>query len=247
MTRRVADIGVVGGVAVLGCVAILAHLPTPVTVVLGLGLFAAPGYLWSCVLPTRGMAGLERVCLAVGITLMVPVFGGLALYAIGIPLHTVSWAGLLATVTLAGIVVLTFQRMRTRPPASHQWDWRRRLSVRDFLAFGAAIVIVIGAVGLAVIGIHVQKYPGYTQLWMSPLDGRLVTASLGVTNQQGTTMHYRLVLLDKGHVSASWNLTLGNGRTWKRTVPFSNRYSIAAKLYLLPDLSEPYRNVTNGE
>jgi hypothetical protein len=248
MTRRVIDIGVVGGVAVLGCVAVLAHLPTPVTVVLGIGLFAAPGYLWSNVLLSRSMTSLERVCVATGITLMVPIFGGLALYATGIPLRTVSWVSLLAAVTLVGIVVLTIQRMTTtQPPVSRQADWRRRLSVRDIISFGAAAVVVAGAVALAVIGADVQKYPGYTQLWLSPRKAGLATASLGITNQQGKTTRYRVVLLDKGHVSAVWNLTLGSGQTWQRTVPYTNRYSIAAKLYRLPDMSKPYRNVTNGD
>ena len=39
----------------------------------------------------------------------------------------------------------------------------------------------------------------------------------------------------------------GDGQTWQHTIPFSDRYSIAANLYRLPDLAHPYRNVTNGD
>jgi hypothetical protein len=103
------------------------------------------------------------------------------------------------------------------------------------------------AVGIAVYSANAQRYPGYNQLWLSPLRNNPVSASLGVTNQQGSTTQYRLVLLRKGRVSATWNLTLTDGQTWQHTISFTDRYSIAANLYRLPDLGHPYRNVDNGE
>jgi hypothetical protein len=247
MRHNHADVAVAGGIAILGYAAAMANLPAAVMIVLGIGLFAAPGYVWSEVLLSPRVTGLERIAVATGLALMTPIFGGLVLYAAGIPLRRTSWTGLLAVVTLVGVMALTIQRWKTELPASARQAPAGRHPAWHAAAFGAAAVITIGAVALAVAGAEAQKYPGYTQLWMSPLQQEPLAASLGVTNQQGSTMQYRLVLLRKGQVSATWNLTLASGQTWQRTITFTDKYSVVADLYRLPDLSHPYRNVTNGD
>jgi hypothetical protein len=215
-------------------------------IVFGIGLFAAPGYVWSDVFLSPGATALERIGVATGLALIVPILGGLALFAAGIPLHRASWVGLLAGITIVGAAVMAIQRRAAEPSVPSQRAKRGRLAVWHAVAFGAATAIAVGAVALAVVSADTQKYPGYTQLSLSPLQDKPVTASLGVTNQQGSTLQYRLVLLRKGRVSASWNFTLADGQTWRRTIPFTDKYLIAADLYRLPDLSHPYRNVGNG-
>jgi hypothetical protein len=247
MHRNYADIAVTIAVAILGYAALFAHLPTSVVIVLGIGLFIAPGYVWSEVFLSPSVQGLERAAVAVGLALMVPVLGGLALYAIKIPLHRAAWTDLLAGLTLVGALVVLATRRRTDQQGARLQTEKRRWSAWHAVNFGAAAAIAAVAVGLTIFSANVQKYPGYTQLWLSPLRNNPVSASLGVTNQQGSTTRYRLVLLRKGRVNSTWNLTLTNGQTWQRTISFTDRYSIAADLYRLPDLSHPYRNVDNGE
>ena len=72
-------------------------------------------------------------------------------------------------------------------------------------------------------------------------------ASLGVTNNQGVAEQYQLKLLTKGKVTATWIFTLSNGQSWTHTVAYTTAYPIAANLYLLPNISTPYRQVHNGE
>ena len=248
MRRNYADVVIAGAVAVLGCIAIYAHLPAPVIIVLGLGLFVAPGYVWSEVFLSASVRGLERAAVTIGVALMVPVLGGLVLYAARIPLHRPTWIGLLAVVTLVGtMVVLAIRPRPDERPTRHEQAERRHWRAWHVVNFGAALGIAAVAVGLAVFSVNAQKYPDYTQLWLSPLQNNPVIATLGVTNRQGSTTEYRLVLLRKGRVSATWNLTLTDGQTWEHTVSFTDKYSIAADLYRLPDLSHPYRNVGNGE
>lgn len=246
MARKYFDIAITGVIAMLGCAAVVVSPPAPVMILLGVSLFVAPGYLWSYVLLSSSVTALERVLVGTGIALMLPVLGGLVLSTAGIPLHRISWVTLLAVVTLTGGLVLTVQRRKGR--SSTPGDKARvHLPGWHIAAFGTAVLIAVGAITLAVVGADIQKYPGYTQLWLSPLEHKSSVASLGVSNEQGSTMHYRLVLLRKGRVSVTWNLALADGQTWQRTVSFSNGYSITANLYLLPDLSHPYRNVTNGD
>jgi hypothetical protein len=245
--RYYADIAVAEAIAILGCVAFFTHLPEPVMIVLGLCLFAAPGYVWSDVFLSPRTSGLERVAVATGLALMIPVFGGMGLYAAGIPLNQSAWVGLLAVVTLAGAAVALITRRRQRDSLpSRRSRRRRRWSAGHAVAFGAAALIAAGAVGLAVFSAETQKYGGYTQLWLSPLPAKASTASLGVDNEQGAPVQYRLVMRRRGRVTATWNLTLASGQTWQRTISYATSYAITARLYRLPDLRTPYRQVDNG-
>jgi hypothetical protein len=94
-----------------------------------------------------------------------------------------------------------------------------------------------------------QHEPAFTQLWLSPRGGSTTasTASLGITNDEGRTTRYRLILTRHGRASASWNVSLANGQTWQRSIAFSSSYPVSASLYRLPDLTHPYRHVATDE
>ena len=181
--------------------------------------------------------------MAAGLALAVPILGGLLLYAVGVPLHRPGWLGLLAGVTLAGDVVL-FLRRRAGRAAPFSWPpavartaaARRRPSPPPSWSPPAR-----------------WRWPGSAWLTshspVSPSCGchprarSAHTLSLGVSNNQGSTTSYRLVLLRNGQVSATWNLTLASGQTWQRSVPVHrhvhpHRRSVPAAR---PDSSLPVR------
>jgi hypothetical protein len=240
MGRSQADLAVTAVVAALACGAAASGAPTAVMTVLGIALFVAPGYLLGQLLLGPGIAGLERVVVVTGLALAVPILGGLLLYVAGVPLHRAGWLGLLAGVTLVGDVVLSLRR-RAAPFTRQPAGWRP--PPWHAAGFAAAVLVAACGLGLARIGVAIQPQPGFTQLWLSPRDAEKHTASLGVTDHQGSTIRYRLVLLRDGHVSSTWNLTLADGQTWQRAVPFTGKYVLAGDLYRLPDLTHPYRYV----
>jgi len=110
MARSQADVTATALVAVLACGAAAAGVPAAVMTVLGVALFAAPGYLLGQVLVGARVAGLERVVVMTGLALAVPVLGGLLLNVTGVPLHRPGWLGLLAGVTLAADTALFARR-----------------------------------------------------------------------------------------------------------------------------------------
>src|SRR2546430_6117272 len=114
MGRSQADIAATALVAVLACAAAAFGAPPAATIVLGIMLLAAPGYLLGRLLVGSRTTGLELVVVMAGLALAVPVLGGLLLYAAGVPLHRPGWLGLLAGVTLAADTAL-FARRRTAP------------------------------------------------------------------------------------------------------------------------------------
>ena len=247
MNRKNLDLVIAVVIAALGCVAAALNAPTALTIVLGVGLIAAPGYLWTEVLLKRLGSVFERVMIGTGLALMLPIFGGLVLYAAGISLRRTAWLGLLAGGTIVGAAVLAVLRRKSEPGrAWNPGEDKDNLPVRHALIYGAAAVFAVATIVIAVISSDNQSQPGYTQLWMAPVKNEAV-ASLGVNNQQGSTVVYRLQLLKKGKVSATWNLTLTNGQTWQRDIPYTSKYSLAANLYRLPNLNDPYRTVGNNQ
>ena len=243
-----ADIAVTAAVAALAYGAAAAGPPVAVTIVLGLALLAAPGYLLAQLLLGPSTAGLERAIVAGCLAFIVPIAGGLVLYTAGVPLRRASWLALLGGVTLACDVAL-FLRRRAGRAAPFRWPLRRwQLPRWHVVAFGAAVVIAACGVGLARVGAAIQPQPRFTQLWLSTRGVSAGTIKLGFTNDEGHTVGYRLVLLRSGHKKSVWNVTLANGDTWQRTVPFNVKGSLVADLYRLPNVTTPYRYVdTNGD
>jgi uncharacterized membrane protein len=248
MSWNPTDLGITAAVAVLTCAAAALGAPVAIMIVLGIVLFAAPGYLLGQLLLGSHIAGLERLAVVTGLALCVPVIGGLLLYAARIPLHRAAWLGLLAGVTLACDLVLFLRHLLRRRnhaalPLEKQRQ-KRRLPTWHAVAFGAAVVIAACAVGLAGAGAANQHYSGFTQLWLARRDKNAHTVSLGVANHEGRTMRYRLVLFRNNRTTATWNLDLPNGRAWQQTTPFPDGSTLSARLYRLPDSSRIYRYVS---
>ncbi|HEY5989071.1 MAG TPA: hypothetical protein VIV12_22230 [Streptosporangiaceae bacterium] len=257
MPGRRADIAVTAVLAALAWGAAVVGAPTAVTIVLGIALFALPGYLLGELLLGSSVAGLERVAVVTGLAFAVPILGGLLLSAAGIPLDRGGWLGLLSGATLVADVALLLRRrghraaafrshgpLRPRRTPAFAWppgSWP--LPPRHAAAFGAAVVVAAGGLGLAVMAVSMQPTPGFTGLSLSARNEHALVASLEVSNQQGATTRYRLILLRDGRVSAAWSFTLSNGKTWQRTVPYTRSHAIVANLYRLPDLTQPYRHV----
>ena len=257
MYRRNLDIFAAGGTALLGGAAFVLHAPAAVQVILGIALFFAPGYLWSEAILSHRLPGFERVMTTAGLSLILPILGGFMFYALRIPLFRPAWVGLLVVLTLLGVVAVAVQRLR-EVPADPRLDpnaqQRRRQPagkggqpVLHTFIYGMAAVVALGAVAFSVKSAEVQKYPGYTMLWLTPLQDNPQKASLGVTNHQGVAEQYTLKFLTKGKVVATWPLTLSDGQSWVHTVAYTTDYSVEADLYLPPDTSKPYRQVNNGE
>lgn len=249
MARSQLDIAATALVAVLACGAAAggAHAGAAM-IVLGLALFAAPGYLLGQLLLGSRVTGLERVAVMTGLALAVPVLGGIVLYAVGVPLHRPAWLGLIAGTTLVLDTVLFLRRRVSEPGAAGGPETAarpRRVPFWPAAAFAVAILLAGGGVALARIGVAAQPRSGFTQMWLSPRhDGQRL--DLGVGNDQGSTTSYRLVLLRGGHVIATWNLTLADGQTWQGSVPSAGTRVVVADLYRLPDTTHPYRHVATG-
>src|SRR5579871_36357 len=156
MYRRNLDIAVAAVIAVLGGLAAAAHLPGIATIPLGVGLFFAPGYLWSEAILNQRLSGIERALTSAGMALIFPILGGFLFFGLKIPLFKSSWIGLLVVLTLLGVVAAAAQRLREAPaeqreqgqgrqPGRGQQSRQGGVSALHASIFGLAAVIGIGS------------------------------------------------------------------------------------------------------
>jgi hypothetical protein len=172
--QRNLDIALAAIIAILGGLAAAKHLPGVITIPLGLGLFFAPGYLWSEAILTQLLPGFERAMVSAGLALIFPIIGGFLFYGLRIPLFKSDWIGLLVVLTLLGVVAVAIQRLSNVPVDQRQ---QRRSQqprqpgsvVMHSFIFGIAAVIGIGSVAYSVKNAEAQKFPGRTALSMTAI------------------------------------------------------------------------------
>jgi len=246
MRHRQVAVAITAVVAVSSCVTVFVGVPILLKNVLGIGLLAAPGYIWAEILLNYHVDWLQRAAVAVGLALALPVLGGLALHAAGVALHRSAWIGLLAALVLTGDTILLARRRAVRPVPQARRPEAPRVSVHRALALGIAAAVAIGALGLARAGAVGQQYHGFTQLWLTTRAPKASTVSLGVSNHEGKTVRYRLQVLKARHLVATWNLTLANGGTWRRTISSVGNQVVSVNLYKPPGSTHPYRHVATG-
>jgi uncharacterized membrane protein len=270
MYRRNLDIFVAGGTGLLGGAAYVAHVPSAVQVILGVALFFAPGYLWSEAILSQRLSGVERAMVTVGMSLIFPILGGFLFYGLGIPLFRSAWVGLLVVLTLLGVVAAAIQRLREDPrdTAPDPRDTRNpgygadrgqpppklKAPAVHVAVYGIAAIVALGSVAYSVRSANDQKQAGFTELYMVQPHGMQPKANLGVINHEGDVELYELKLYRQGKVIQSWPITLANGESWQKVISFptvtqmqNKGTAMVADLYKLPDTTDVYRMVNNGQ
>jgi Protein of unknown function (DUF1616) len=212
--------GVLIGVAVAlvtnaGALATIALLPL---------VFVLPGYALSAALfPPRTIGDDLRLVLTVVLSLAVIALGGLVLHLVAV-LERGTFVGLLAGVTLAAAAVALKGRQgrwNDRPPRSRP----PHPPIAVALALTAAIGLAGVAIAIASAGAHRQiDEAHFSSLWLVPQGGTRVPADeppvlVGIANQEGKPVDYRLTVRQGGTEIGTWKVRLGDGREWQTTLP----------------------------
>jgi glycosyltransferase involved in cell wall biosynthesis len=209
-----------------------AWAPARIILVLPLALFLPGHAVATAIFGRRPPGGLERLVLALALSLVTAALASLVLNFTPFGLTVHSWAIVLALVTAAATLAAA-ARQSPQPDTASLIPLRdlfrvprRRVQIVGLLVAGC---LVAAAVALARTPLPSSSAQGYTALWLTR-DPRSSALILGVRSEERRTTQYVLRLTRPGRTTRrNWNLTLRPGRTWRITLPPARRAT--ASLY----------------
>lgn len=209
-----------------------------------------PGYtLTTVVFSKYTLEGIERLLFSIGISLAITVIGGLVLQLTPAGLQTISWLALLGGFTLATSLIGLILRQR-EIPRSDPGRMRLSLSRHETIFLALAVFVVVGAIGVARIGVFQQPTSPFTQLWMLSADAPDPnTVQIGVRNLEAVAKQYQLQVQISGQVTHEWsNIILEPDETWETTmilpVNATGADTVDALLFLQSNPQAVYRRAS---
>jgi hypothetical protein len=236
MARRNLDLWLITALAAGGAAVHLGPMPDVVRAVFGLPLvLVCPGYALLCAFfPGRPTGWPERALLTVGLSLAVAILGAVALNASLWGLQTTVWVILFGSVTVLASLIGAVRR-RDLNAAVIDGVSGGALAWPQWVLFGIAALLTVGAVTLARAPRPATKVLGYTLLWLVPDKQDANIVQLGLSSSELSVTQYRLMLtLDGGRTRSEQDITLAPGEKWERRVVLPSgpeRGDIEAVLY----------------
>lgn len=248
MTQRPPSTALVAAAAILAAAVAVSPAPGAVRVAFALPLaLCLPGYAIVEALSPRTPSLVERLALAIALSIAVCIVGGFALNWSPVGLKTESWAVLLASVSVAAAAVSS---LRKSVKGSGETSSRRRVrpSTSSVAYVLGGVILACLAIALARTPLPAQGVPGYTTLSLVPAAGASDSVRVAVTSAELRRTPYRLELRAGGQVALERRLTLAPGGHWESVVDVAwvprSRRSVEALLYRASDRRRPYRHAT---
>lgn len=216
-----------------------------------------PGYaLISALFPRHTFGVFEFFLFSLGVSLIMVILSGLVLNATPFGLRASSWSILLAIITLAACTAAFIRRRRQNITVSG-WPVRGKLGLlaHQWMLLSLFTLLVCGTIVASIIGALQQAHPGFTQLWMLPVDGTGLehTVQLGVSNKESMALDYSLDVSVNGKVVQKWpSIYLRSNEQWETTLTLpritqathtTGASRIEAMLYRADAPTKVYRNV----
>jgi uncharacterized membrane protein len=207
-----------------------------------------PGYALTAAIFAEGKLSLPlRFVLNLGVSLAVTVLGGFVLNLTSWGLGPVSWAIWLggATILAAGFALLR----RNGGWILHTQADRLDLSRTQASLIGAALIVMVGAVGMARWGAMEAPSTPFTQLWATPVmraNGEAI--QIGIYNGEGNTETYALQVKIGDELIYGWSaLMLAQDQRWQQIVQLPAEVapdrSVEVQIYRTAAPDHLYRSV----
>jgi len=211
-------------------------------------IFVLPGYALSAALfPPRAIGRDLRLVLTVVLSLATLALGALVLQLVT-ALDRGTFVGLLAVITLLAAAAALRGRQGARVGRSR--GERPRPPIGVALALVAAIGLAGVAIAIASAGAHRQiDESRFSELWLVPQGGKRVPPDeppvlVGIANQEGKTVDYRLTVRQGGAEIDTWKVRLGDSQEWE-TILSADQLSEAGTLVAsLHRFGQTYRRVS---
>jgi uncharacterized membrane protein len=170
-----------------------------------------PGYAILLAALPEGRRTLAGAVFAIGLSIVVTVFAGLALHSLG-AMNSVGWAFALCVITVVASWVACF---RSSPIVADKARYWPRLRRRQALMLICAAVIAAGAVVLAQQGALARREFAYTEFWMVPTPQVGGSVTIGFKNAEEQPSSYDVEVMLDDKVVAVWrSIPLQTGHSW---------------------------------
>lgn len=182
-------------------------------------IFFVPGFVATKIAFPAQPLDLERLALAVGVSLAITVLSGFCLHLVTM-MNAVGWSIISGSITLLLMPFAVWSDSpKARFPAFHKGQKR---------SLCGAAALAISALVLAGYGYVQHREFRFSELWMVPAGGSLY--AVGFTNKEQRPASYDLDILSKDGVIASWNdIALGNGESWERIIDLPLKVNFPAE------------------
>jgi uncharacterized membrane protein len=206
------------------------------TIVLPAVLFA-PGYAISAALFRPGEISREyRVVLSIALGVSAVALSGLLVQVV-LALDRPVFATLVALITL-GACAIAFNRRWPGPLNATESHFRpRSVGLTSALAIVAAVALAIWGIDLTTQGVDEQLMRShFSSLWMIPSTsgGSKSAVRIDVSNHEGRSTGYRLLVKQGTRVVTQWRFRLESEREWRATLTKpaeSNGGALTGSLY----------------
>jgi uncharacterized membrane protein len=243
------------------CLMLLCAAMAPLLPVEVISLFFAlpltlflPGYaLTAAVFARRRIGPAQFAVLSLGLSLCVLALGALLLNYVPGGIGPVSWAVLLALVTLNGCRVAALRRPAAKKATASQGWPRLRLTAWSSGFLVGALLCTATALALNFTTMSAKHANGYTALWLlppTPADSATGGARIGVSSEEQRRTAYLLRVRVSGRpaeIVRSFSLDPAETRVLKlaptRQRPSGVPARISATLFLQRKPDTPYRRV----
>ncbi len=241
------DLTAVVALAVAGLVLALIPVSGPIRTVALLPLvLILPGYALAAALFRPGEISRElRLVLSVAFSLGVTALGGLVVQLV-LKLDRPVWATLLACLTVLAAVV-ALDRRDAMPADSGRTELRLpRVGLASVVAMLVATGIAGGAIAVATRGVHRQQNESrFSSLSLVPQgpSGTAPPVSVGVSNHEGRTVAYRLIVKRGTRTIRRWRFRLGVNQDWQAELTASAISGAGPVIARLDRGGRPYHRV----
>jgi uncharacterized membrane protein len=203
-----------------------------------------PGYAILRVALPEARSTLAGAVFAIGLSIVITVFAGLALHSLR-AMNSVGWAFALCMIT---VVASCVARFRSPPMVADEARYWPRLRRGQAMMLICAAVVAAGAVVLAQQGALARREFAYTEFWMVPTPQVQGSVTIGFKNAEEQSSSYDVEVMLDEKVVAVWNsILLQTGQSWttELAMPLGHSGAKNAKAWLFKngDRGVIYRRV----
>lgn len=189
----------------------------------------------------------DQLVLSLGLSMAIDVLMGFGLNLLPIGLNALSWVLSLGLIITVFAVLAMFLRRKDLPRVAQ--TQQARITFKDCLLFGLAMLVVTSAVWLAIIR-PLNPQPSFSQFWILPANqaDKTCAVTAGLQSFETASVTYRVLITVNNTQTNTWSsIVLASQQKWIQLVAItpdaSGSLYVEAQLYRTDQPNTVYREV----